>query len=239
MTRSAVGYRPARCGSAGERDDPARVDDFRVIDRRRIGALSARSADRLAGDAADEGRASTPASQFENQRARRPGCGAVGGRGGPDPLPSGWLSRKLAVSQPGKLAVSRPHRGGRCPDRGSATIWVLALAAMMMALTTAVVLRSTAVLARHRMERAADLSALAAADLIGGTGDPCAAAARVAGRNGARLVGCSIELDASGRSGTVAILLNKAIELPVIGVRTVIGRARAGRLPPPNLTHPP
>ncbi|MDQ2836293.1 MAG: flp pilus-assembly TadE/G-like family protein [Actinomycetota bacterium] len=129
--------------------------------------------------------------------------------------------------------------GYRGSERGSATIWVLALAAMMMALTMAVVLRSTAVLARHRMERAADLSALAAADRIGGTGDPCAAAVRIAGENGARLVECSLELDASGRSGTVAIVLNKSIGLPVIGVRTVTGRARAGRLPPPNSTHPP
>jgi secretion/DNA translocation related TadE-like protein len=110
---------------------------------------------------------------------------------------------------------------------------------MMMALTTGVVLRSAAVLARHRIERAADLSALAAADRIGGTGDPCAAAGRIAGENGARLVQCSLELDASGRSGTVAIWLDKSIELPVIGVRTVIGRARAGRLPPLNLTRPP
>ena len=48
-------------------------------------------------------------------------------------------------------------------DRGSASIWVLATALVVLAFGYAVTLRGLAVLARHRADAAADLAALAAA----------------------------------------------------------------------------
>ena len=54
---------------------------------------------------------------------------------------------------------------GRRPtgERGSATVWVLALAAVLATVGAAVVLVGAAVVARHRATTAADLAALAAA----------------------------------------------------------------------------
>ncbi len=116
-------------------------------------------------------------------------------------------------------------------ERGSATIWMLGLATVIVLLSMTAVTGGSAVLARHRLERAADLSALAAAQSIGtGTG-PCAAADRVARANGARLLECLPDLAPSGRSGTVGVRLAATVSLPVLGSRPVTARARAGRLP--------
>ena len=48
-------------------------------------------------------------------------------------------------------------------ERGSATVWVLALSGVLAAVGVAGVLIGAAVVARHRATSAADLSALAAA----------------------------------------------------------------------------
>jgi secretion/DNA translocation related TadE-like protein len=114
-------------------------------------------------------------------------------------------------------------------DRGSATIWVLAAATLVLALATAVALRTAAVLARHRASAAADAAALAAADQIGVGDQPCAAAARSAAANGARLLTCTPDLAVDGRSGTVTVIVARSVDLPVVGVQTVRARARAER----------
>ncbi len=134
---------------------------------------------------------------------------------------------------PGRLPVGRqPSATRHGTDRGSATIWLLGLAALIIAIALASVLRASAVLARHRLERAADLSALAGAAAIGRSGaDPCTAAARVAEENGAQLAGCSTDLDDSGRVGTVAVLLSRPAQLPLLGSYQLRARAKAGRLP--------
>jgi secretion/DNA translocation related TadE-like protein len=116
-------------------------------------------------------------------------------------------------------------------DSGSATVWMLGLATVIVLLTMTAVTGGSAVLARHRLERAADLSALAAAQSIGTVVQPCSAAGRVARENGAGLVDCQLELAASGRSGTVAVRLSGTVRLPLLGRRPVVARARAGRLP--------
>lgn len=116
-------------------------------------------------------------------------------------------------------------------DRGSATIWVLGLGAVILAAAMTTVVRGSAVLARHRLERAADLSALAAAQQIGHAGQPCAAASRIATANAATLVSCAAQLDPAGRSGTVAVTLRRTVSFPLLGERALTSRSRAGRLP--------
>jgi secretion/DNA translocation related TadE-like protein len=87
------------------------------------------------------------------------------------------------------------------------------------------------VLARHRVEAAADLAALAAAGQIGVASDPCRAAARIAAANGAGLRACAATLADDGRSGSVTVTVGQSVRLPLLGVRDVIARARAIRDP--------
>jgi secretion/DNA translocation related TadE-like protein len=101
----------------------------------------------------------------------------------------------------------------------------------VLLVATVVVLRTLAVLARHRAEADADLAALATAGQIGVSDRACVAAERIAARNGARLRSCHLTLDASGRSGTVVVRVTVAARLPVVGATEVTASARAGRLP--------
>ena len=117
----------------------------------------------------------------------------------------------------------------RRSDRGSATIWVLGFGAVILAAVGIAVARGSAVLARHRLERAADLAALAAAQQIGRTGQPCVAASRIATANAATLASCAARLDPSGRSGTVTVVLRGTVTVPLAGTRTLTARSRAGR----------
>lgn len=78
-------------------------------------------------------------------------------------------------------------------DRGSASVYVLAAAAVVLLAGMAAGVVGSAVVARHRAGAAADFGALAAASSAQrGSGSPCAVAERVVRANGARLVGCQI-----------------------------------------------
>jgi secretion/DNA translocation related TadE-like protein len=118
-----------------------------------------------------------------------------------------------------------PHRDG-----GSATVWVIACCALVVLIGTASVERTLAVLARHRVETAADLAALAGAGRIGVDATCCAAAGRTAQDNGARLTRCSLRLGADGRTGAVSVVVRLAVHLPIVGGATVTAGARAGRV---------
>jgi secretion/DNA translocation related TadE-like protein len=115
-------------------------------------------------------------------------------------------------------------------ERGSASIWVVCCCALLLVVALVSVLRTTAVLARHRAEAVADLAALAAAGQIGVTVGICPAAARVAAASGATVQSCVPALDPGGRSGTVSVRVRLRVQLPMVGVREVVARARAGRL---------
>ncbi|MFJ9606531.1 Rv3654c family TadE-like protein [Kitasatospora sp. NPDC101176] len=99
------------------------------------------------------------------------------------------------------LARARTARaaalGGRGPDAGSATVWLLALAVLGTAVFAGTVAVGAAVTARHRAESAADLGALAAADrlLLDGDGG-CGRAAGITAAQGAALVSCTVDRDA-------------------------------------------
>jgi secretion/DNA translocation related TadE-like protein len=118
-------------------------------------------------------------------------------------------------------------------EHGSASIWVVACCALLMSIAGAVTVRTLAVLARHRAETSADLAALAGAGQIGVGGRACAAAARVAARNGARLRTCVVRLAPDGRSGTVSVRVEMAARLPIVGSREILATARAAREPGP------
>jgi secretion/DNA translocation related TadE-like protein len=118
------------------------------------------------------------------------------------------------------------------PERGSASVWVLACAALVFAVTAIGVFRAGAVLARHRAEAAADLAALAAAGQIGVSGRACPAARRIAAANGARVRSCSAAMSPDGRSGTVRVRVAISVHLPLVGTRNAVASARAGRDPP-------
>jgi secretion/DNA translocation related TadE-like protein len=119
------------------------------------------------------------------------------------------------------------HRG----ERGSASIWVVSCCALLLVVAGVLTVRGLAVVARTRAETSADLAALAAAGQIGLGGDPCAAAGRIAARNGAQLRGCHVALSADGRSGTVLVAVELGLQLPIVGRRSVVASARAARLP--------
>jgi secretion/DNA translocation related TadE-like protein len=114
-------------------------------------------------------------------------------------------------------------------ERGSASIWVLAVSSLLLVVAGVVTVRGLAVLARHRAESAADLAALAAAARIGLGGAPCAAAGPIAAANGAGLRSCAAHLSADGRSGEVLVRVVLRAHLPGVGGREVVASARAGR----------
>ena len=66
-------------------------------------------------------------------------------------------------------------------ERGSATVWTLAVSGVLAVVGAAAVLTGAAVVARHRATAAADLVALAAAGrAVAGDAGPCVAAERIA-----------------------------------------------------------
>jgi secretion/DNA translocation related TadE-like protein len=110
-----------------------------------------------------------------------------------------------------------------CRDRGSATVWLAGLAALIGLTVTVGTVHGAGVLARHRAETAADLAALAgavrAADGLTGA---CPTAAQVALRNGGSLTAC----EESG--GDVQVEVSAPVRLGRLGVLTATARARAG-----------
>lgn len=113
-------------------------------------------------------------------------------------------------------------------DRGSATVWVLALSGVLMSLGAAAVLVGAAVAARHRAEAAADLAALAAAGrAVTGSAAPCAAASSIASVNGAVLEACTVHPGA-----VVEIRVGVRVRMSSLGVRWAHANARAGPVVP-------
>ncbi|WP_055479002.1 Rv3654c family TadE-like protein [Sphaerimonospora mesophila] len=108
-------------------------------------------------------------------------------------------------------------------ERGSATVWAVAMMALICVAALVVVQIGAAGVVRHRAQSAADLSALAAASwMFAEPGRACERARTVAMANGARLRSCSLS------DGVAAVSVIVAITLPLTGSRTVTGTARAG-----------
>ena len=109
-------------------------------------------------------------------------------------------------------------------ERGSATVWVVALSAVLAVVGAAMVLLGAAAVARHRAGTAADLAALAAAGRAA-WGEPggCELAAEVARANSATLVACSVDARA-----VVEVRVRVPVRLGRLGVLSASGSARAG-----------
>lgn len=80
-------------------------------------------------------------------------------------------------------------------ERGSATVLALGIVAALVCLTTGAIAIAGASVAKQRAAGAADLAALAAADVASGAipGTPCAEAERVVRANGASLGFCEVD----------------------------------------------
>lgn len=122
----------------------------------------------------------------------------------------------------------RPHRGDRGrdddhDDEGAATVLVLALAVVLVLVGAVLVAAGSAVLARHRAQSAADLGALAAAQLaLDGPASACSAAGAVVRAVGARLGQCRLQ----GADAVVAVEVDLPGRLRSLGPAR--GSARAG-----------
>src|SRR4051794_16510323 len=120
-------------------------------------------------------------------------------------------------------------------ERGSATVWTVALAGLLAALGAVVVLVGSAVVARHRAGAAADLAALAAAgSAVQGDPGACSVAEQVAAANGATVDSCSVSAAA-----VVELRVHVPVRLGPLGVAAARGRARAGPAPPDTGPTPP
>jgi secretion/DNA translocation related TadE-like protein len=104
------------------------------------------------------------------------------------------------------------------PDRGSASIWVLAAGLVFVPFATTVVLAGSAAIARHRAQSAADLGALAGAvEVVVDPSGACGAAAVVVADNGAAMTACRVD----------ALDIIVAASVPVAGAIAGIGPAVA------------
>ncbi len=123
------------------------------------------------------------------------------------------------------VGVGRPRVSG---ERGSATVWVLALAGVLAVLGAGFILVGAAMVARHRATTAADLAALAAAGrAAAGDPAPCEVARRIAGQNTAELDTCTLAPGA-----VVEVTVSVPVRLGRLGVYSATARARAGPVAP-------
>ena len=100
-------------------------------------------------------------------------------------------------------------------DRGSASVWLAGLAALIVLATMVAMVRGSAVLARHR---AATWKTMAAC----GPTPACAAARRIAARNGGSLARCAMS------GADVEVEVTRPVVLGSLGAWIASARARAG-----------
>jgi secretion/DNA translocation related TadE-like protein len=112
-------------------------------------------------------------------------------------------------------------------DRGSASLWVLAVGALVVSVALAVALSGAAMTARHRAQVSADLGALAGArHAAEGAQGACARAEMIVARNGTVLVGCRLDgLD-------LVVDVTASWLLPGLGAARASARAGPVRAPP-------
>lgn len=126
---------------------------------------------------------------------------------------------------------SGPRRCGLRPctgDRGSGTLWVASMVVILSVASVTVVLLGVAQTARHRANSAADLAALAAAQvLMDETGTPCEVASGNATANGARLTSCAVD----GEIVTVSVGVDVRLGRFGLGAATATARAGPADLP--------
>ncbi|MFI1914555.1 Rv3654c family TadE-like protein [Nocardia sp. NPDC020380] len=121
-----------------------------------------------------------------------------------------------------RTSVVRSEKA-HCGDEGAVTVTACLALVSVLAITVLAAQVGVAVAARHRVQAAADLAALAAAgDLDSGIAAACAQAAEIGRRMGARLMTCVPD------GWDVTVELAGRVELGPMGVREVCASARAG-----------
>lgn len=110
-------------------------------------------------------------------------------------------------------------------EGGSGTVLTVAAIGVLLILTAGSLQIGAAATAAHRARTAADLSALAGATALQqSTGSPCARVAEVAGRNGARLLACTV-----GAAESVSVRVATTVPTHWPGVpHQAVASARAG-----------
>jgi secretion/DNA translocation related TadE-like protein len=120
----------------------------------------------------------------------------------------------------------------RTTDRGSASILMLGIGMVVLAMGLGCAAIGAAVAQRHAAESAADLAAVAGASRIGVADDSCATASAIAVANGAEIVACVLALAADGRSGSVLVTVRRdAGSTGPLAGRSATATARAVRFP--------
>lgn len=135
------------------------------------------------------------------------------------------VTRRLRLVLPrGPQVTVAGEASAQAEAVGSASVLVLAAVLVALVVAGATGLVGSAVVARHRAAAAADLAALAGADVLLGRapGLPCAAADRVARANGAVLTGCVV----TAGDAVVSVAVRPAGRTATVGL--ALGRARAG-----------
>ncbi len=80
-------------------------------------------------------------------------------------------------------------------ERGAVTVHAAAIAVMLVVAALVITEMAGLVRLRHRVAAAADLAALSASQASVGGQDACAAARRIASRNGAEVLTCRMDYD--------------------------------------------
>jgi secretion/DNA translocation related TadE-like protein len=120
-------------------------------------------------------------------------------------------------------------------DRGSGTVWMLALIGLTWAVAAMAMTVGGVRAARHRAYAAADLAALAAAShAADGSGSACRLAARIARGSGGRLRRCTLH----GRISEV-VVVSALRDVPAVGRLVATAHARAGPARMPGRCDPP
>ncbi|MEO3811327.1 Rv3654c family TadE-like protein [Sphaerisporangium sp. B11E5] len=118
----------------------------------------------------------------------------------------------------------------RCPtsrrdgvEKGSGTVWLVSLMALIWLVAGASVAAGAIRVARHRAETAADLSALAGAvHALAAPAYACRRAASVATANHAGLARCTVH------TGVIHVRVAVTASVPLLGRRSLTAEARAG-----------
>ncbi|MGV9666429.1 Rv3654c family TadE-like protein [Nocardia niigatensis] len=119
--------------------------------------------------------------------------------------------------------MKRTTLGRAESETGGVTVTACLALIGLLAVTVLIAQIGVAVTARHQVQAAADLSALAAAGALdGGTPAACGRAAKVAGRMSARIAGCAV------LGWDVTVTVAGRVSLGPLGEREVRAAARAG-----------
>jgi secretion/DNA translocation related TadE-like protein len=123
------------------------------------------------------------------------------------------------------LTAPAHGRGPISDERGSVTVVMIGVIAVVLVMTTSGLLLTSAVLASHRARAASDLAALAAAGALmrgGPASEACQLAARVAAVNHARIHQCT----AAGTEVRLSVTVPASVSR--LGVATARSRAGPG-----------